>query len=289
MIFQIMLGLRSMTKTPDDYIKAADFINKSGFDCVSLQHEFGIFGGDSGGFILGLITNLNIPLITTFHTILSNPTAAQRSVMNAILAASSRVVVMAQIGKSLLQSVYQMPAHKIDVIAHGISEKIMSAPEVIKEKLGYADKTVVLTFGLLSPNKGIEVMIDAMPDILKAHNHVVYIVLGATHPNLVRSDGETYRKGLSARAQGLGLGDHIAFVDQFVDKETLLDYIAMSDIYVTPYLNEAQMTSGTLAYSFGMGKPVVSTPYWHAQRIISRWSRCLSAIWRCKSYGQGHY
>jgi glycosyltransferase involved in cell wall biosynthesis len=253
----------------DDYIKAAEFINNQGFDAVSLQHEFGIFGGENGCYILNLIERLKVPLTTTFHTILEAPTPAQCSLVHKILSASSHVVVMSQKGKSLLETLYFLSAHKIHVISHGISEKILDAPDLIKKRLGYANKTVILTFGLLSPNKGIEVMIDALPDILKAHSNLVYIVLGATHPNLVRRDGELYRESLMERAKDLGLNDQIAFIDQFVDKDTLLDYIAMSDIYVTPYLNEAQMTSGTLAYSFGMGKVVVSTPYWHAKELLA--------------------
>ena len=162
-----------------------------------------------------------------------------------------------------------MPAEKIEVIPHGIPDAAFVEPDEAKAELGFAGRAVILTFGLLSPNKGIEVMIDAMPAILKSRPDAVYVVLGATHPNLVRDQGEAIARGLMARARALGIEDHVVFLDQFVDQATLLDFISMCDVYVTPYLNEAQMTSGTLAYSFGLGKAVVSTPYWHARELLA--------------------
>ena len=162
-----------------------------------------------------------------------------------------------------------MPAAKIEVIPHGIPEFPFLEPHHAKAKLGFAGKSVILTFGLLAPSKGIETVIDAMPAIIKSCPNAVYVVLGATHPNLVRDQGEAYRDSLMQRAQELGIADHVVFFNQFVDQATLLDYISMCDVYVTPYLNEAQMTSGTLAYSFGLGKAVVSTPYWHAQELLA--------------------
>ena len=162
-----------------------------------------------------------------------------------------------------------MPDEKIEVIAHGIPDFPFVEPDAAKAKLGFSGRSVILTFGLLSPSKGIEVMIDAMPSILKRRPDAVYVVLGATHPNLVRDQGEAYRESLMARVRELGIEDHVVFLDQFVDQATLLEFISMCDVYVTPYLNEAQMTSGTLAYSFGLGKPVVSTPYWHARELLA--------------------
>ena len=253
----------------EGYIRAADFLNAGRFDAVCLQHEFGIFGGEAGAHILELMSRLTTPVVTTFHTVLANPTAVQRAVMVRIVDASSKVVVMANKGRELLRSVYQVPDDKIEVIAHGIPDVAFVAPDAAKAKLGYGGKSVILTFGLLSPNKGIEVMIDAMPSILKRRPDAVYVVLGATHPNLVRDQGETYRESLMARVRDLGVEDHVVFLDQFVDVATLLEFISMCDVYVTPYLNEAQMTSGTLAYSFGLGKPVVSTPYWHARELLA--------------------
>jgi glycosyltransferase involved in cell wall biosynthesis len=253
----------------EDYVRAADFLNAGRFDTVCLQHEFGIFGGEAGAHILVLLSRLTMPVVTTFHTVLAKPTSGQRAVMEAIIEASSRVVVMARKGRELLRSVYQVADDKIEVIAHGIPDVAFVGPEAAKARLGFAGRSVILTFGLLSPNKGIEVMIDAMPSILSRRPDAVYVVLGATHPNLVRDQGEAYRESLTARVRELGVVDHVVFLDQFVDQGTLLEFISMCDVYVTPYLNEAQMTSGTLAYSFGLGKPVVSTPYWHARELLA--------------------
>ncbi|SFK13139.1 glycosyltransferase family 4 protein [Bradyrhizobium sp. cf659] len=253
----------------DDYMRAADFLNAGQFDIVCLQHEFGIFGGEAGAHILVLLSRLTMPVVTTFHTVLASPTVKQRAVVERIVDASSKVVVMANKGRELLRDVYLVPDDKIEVIAHGIPDVAFVGSDAAKARLGFAGKSVILTFGLLSPNKGIEVMIDAMPSILKRCADAVYVVLGATHPNLVRNQGEAYREGLMARVRELGIHDHVVFLDRFVDLATLLEFISMCDVYVTPYLNEAQMTSGTLAYSFGLGKPVVSTPYWHARELLT--------------------
>src|SRR5258708_616726 len=218
---------------------------------------------------MALLSRLTVPVVQTLHTVLSEPTATQRDVLDRIIDVSSRVVVMAEKGRELLRTVYRVPADKIEVIAHGTPDFPFVEPEHAKAKLGFGNKTVILTFGLLSPSKGIEFMIDAMPSIMKSCADAVYVVLGATHPNLVREQGEAYRESLMARARKLGVEDNVVFLDQFVDQATLLDFISMCDVYVTPYLNEAQMTSGTLAYSFGLGKPVVSTPYWHARELLA--------------------
>ena len=255
------VGLQIADERPEDYLRAADYLNSHGFEAVSLQHEFGIFGGEAGGQIMTLLSRLTIPIVTTLHTVLSEPTKVQRDVLGRIVEVSSKVVVMAEKGRELLRSVYQVPDEKIEIIPHGIPEFAFVEPDAAKAKLGFSNKSVILTFGLLSPNKGIEVMIDAMPAILKTRPDAVYVVLGATHPNLVRDQGEAYRDSLVAHARQAGVQDHVVFLDQVVDQKTLLDFISMSDVYVSPYLNEAQMTSGTLAYSFGLGKAVVSTPY----------------------------
>ena len=263
------VGLQIHDERIEDYIRAADVLNAGPFDVVCLQHEFGIFGGEAGGHILALLSRLTIPVVTTFHTVLSAPTAAQRGVMDRIVETSSKVVVMAEKARDLLRTVYRVPMEKIEVIPHGIPDVAFAEPDKAKAVLGFSGKAVILTFGLLSPNKGIEVMIDAMPAILKRRPDAVYVVLGATHPNLVLQQGETYRESLVARVHALGIEDHVVFLDQFVDHATLLGFISMCDVYVTPYLNEAQMTSGTLAYSFGLGKAVVSTPYWHAVELLA--------------------
>jgi glycosyltransferase involved in cell wall biosynthesis len=252
-----------------DYVEAAEVLNAGGFDIVCLQHEFGIFGGEAGDHIVALLSRLTMPIVTTLHTVLAAPTPVQRGVLDRVVAASSRVIVMAEKARELLRKVYRVPAAKIEVIPHGIPDFAFVEPDRAKAKFGFTGRTVILTFGLLSPNKGIEVMIDAMPAILKSRADAVYVVLGATHPNLVRDQGEAYREGLVARVRELGIDDHVVFLDQFVDQATLLDFISMCDVYVTPYLNEAQMTSGTLAYSFGLGKAVVSTPYWHARELLA--------------------
>jgi len=251
-----------------EYVAGAAFLNNAGFDVVSLQHEYGIFGGQAGGNITELLSRLEMPVVTTLHTVLAKPTPAQHDVMQRIIDISAKVVVMSEKGRQLLRSAHDVPASKIETIPHGIPDLPFRETHSAKAKLGFTGQTVILTFGLLSPNKGIETMLDAMPGIIKLCPDVVYVVLGATHPNLVRQQGEAYRHGLMTRVRDLGIQDHVVFFNQFVEQSTLLDFISMCDVYVTPYLNEAQMTSGTLAYSFGLGKAVVSSPYWHAKELL---------------------
>lgn len=253
----------------EDYLTAARILNEGRFDAVSLQHEFGIFGGPDGEFILTLLSNLRVPVVTTCHTILADPTPSQRRVMKKVTAHSNRVIVMAERGRVLLTQVYGVEPEKIDVVAHGIPDRPFHDPELVKVGRGYAGRPIILTFGLLSANKGIEVVIDAMPAILEQNPRALYIVLGATHPTLLRKHGDTYRDTLRHRAEKLRVDHAVEFLNQFVDLPTLLDFIALCDVYVTPYLDEAQMTSGTLAYSFGMGSAVVSTPYWHALELLT--------------------
>jgi glycosyltransferase involved in cell wall biosynthesis len=252
-----------------EYIQAAQFLNNERFDVVCLQHEYGIFGGEAGKNITELLSRLEMPIVTTLHTVLAEPTPAQRDVMRQIIDASAKMIVMAEKGKQLLCSVHDVPARKIEVIPHGIPDFPFLETDHAKAKLDFVGKAIILTFGLLSPSKGIETVIDAMPEIIKSCPNAVYVVLGATHPNLVRDHGEAYRDRLTARVRELGIQNHVVFFNQFVDQTTLLDFISMCDVYVTPYLNEAQMTSGTLAYSFGLGKAVVSTPYWHAGELLA--------------------
>jgi glycosyltransferase involved in cell wall biosynthesis len=253
----------------EEYRRAAHFLNAGQFDVVSLQHEFGIFGGDAGSHVMATLSQLNMPVVTTLHTVLAAPSTVQRRVLREIIDVSTTVIVMAEKGRELLRTVYDVAADKIEVIPHGIPDCPFVEPEAAKLRRGFSGRAVLLTFGLISPNKGIETMIEAMPAILRSRPDAVYVVLGATHPNLVRSEGEAYRTRLKARTQELGIEDHVVFLDQFVDQATLVDFISMCDVYVTPYLNEAQMTSGTLAYSFGVGKAVVSTPYWHARELLA--------------------
>ena len=264
-----VVRLQIRDEIPEDYLRAADALNAAQVHAVSLQHEFGIFGGEAGVHVLGLLSRLKMPIVTTLHTVLATPSPMQRHVLNELVALSAKVIVMAEKGRELLRSIYAVSADKIEVIPHGIPDVAYADSAAAKSRLGFAGKSTILTFGLLSKNKGIEVMIDAMPGILARRPDAVYVVLGATHPNLVRDQGEAYRESLVARVRELGVEKHVVFLDQFVDKPTLLDFISMCDVYVTPYLNESQMTSGTLAYSFGMGKVVVSTRYWHAQELLA--------------------
>lgn len=252
-----------------DYEDTADLLNSADFDVVCLQHEYGIFGGDAGCDIVELLTRLKMPVVTTLHTILADPNPAQRGAMRRIIDASSKLIVMSEKGRELLQSVHDVPFGKIEAIAHGIPDFPFQDPKQAKAKLGFQGKAVILTFGLLSPSKGIENVIDALPSIIEACPNAVYVVLGATHPHLVRDQREAYRESLIARVRELNIEDHVVFFNQFVDQPTLLDFISMCDVYATPYLNEAQMTSGTLSFSFGLGKAVVSTPYWHASELLA--------------------
>ena len=252
-----------------EFIKAAEFLNGSRYDVACLQHEYGIFGGEAGGHIIEMLSRLKMPIVTTLHTVLAEPTPAQRQAMNRVIDLSTKTVVMSEKGYEFLRSVHDVPARKIEIIPHGIPDFPFLDTHHAKAKFGFAGKTVILTFGLLSPSKGIETVIDAMPRIIERCSNAVYVILGATHPNLVRHQGEAYRESLTARVKELGIEDHVVFFNQFVDQATLLDFISMCDVYATPYLNEAQMTSGTLSYSFGLGKAVVSTPYWHATELLS--------------------
>jgi glycosyltransferase involved in cell wall biosynthesis len=253
----------------DGYRRAAHFLNFSNVDVVCLQHEFGIYGGPAGAHILTLLRDLRMPIVTTLHTVLREPNADQRRVMRQIAAVSSRMIVMSQRGREFLETIYDVPAEKIDVIAHGIPDMPFVDPNFFKDQFDVEGKHVLLTFGLLSPNKGIEHMIHAMPQILEEFPDTVYFVLGATHPNLVRDHGEGYRFGLERLAQELGVKNQVLFHNRFVDLPKLTEYIGVADVYVTPYLNPAQITSGTLAYAFGCGKAVVSTPYWHAEELLA--------------------
>src|SRR5271156_3369646 len=256
-------------ETIGEYVKAAEFLNNARYDVVSLQHEYGIFGGEAGCNVIELLSRLEMPVVTTLHTVLANPTARQRDVMDWIVSASAKIVVMSEKGLELLRSIHDVPARKIEVVPHGIPDFPFLETHHAKAKFDLAGKMAILTFGLLSPNKGIETMLDAMPGVIKSCPNALYVVLGATHPNLVRQQGEAYRDSLTARVKALGIEHHVVFFNQFVDQATLLDFISMCDVYTTPYLNESQMTSGTLAYSFGLGKAVISTPYWHAKELLN--------------------
>ena len=251
------------------YLRAADFLNISNVDIVCLQHEFGIFGGPAGGHILALLRELRMPVVTTLHTILREPKADQRRVMRELVALSTRLVVMAKRGRQMMQEIYQAPPAKIDLIPHGIPDVGFVDPTDFKDQFGVEGRMVLLTFGLLSPNKGIEYVLNALPHIVAEFPDVVYIVLGATHPNELREHGEAYRLSLEILAKKNRLEKNVIFYNRFVELENLKEFIGAADLYITPYLNEAQITSGTLAYTFGAGKVVVSTPYWYAAELLA--------------------
>jgi glycosyltransferase involved in cell wall biosynthesis len=251
------------------YERAADFLNFNGNDLVCLQHEYGIYGGNAGSHILTLLRKLKMPLVTTLHTVLRNPDKDQRAVLEAIARLSDRLVVMSELAAELLRDVYAVPAENIDVIPHGVPEMSFVDPNYFKDRFGTEGKSVLLTFGLLSPNKGIENVIRALPSILASHPNVVYIVSGVTHPHIRRREGERYREELKAEAERLGVGSQLIFNNRFVSTEELMEHVGAADIYVTPYRQEAQIVSGTLAIALGAGKAIISTPYWHARELLA--------------------
>jgi len=253
----------------NEYSLAADLCNLNQVGVVCLQHEYGIFGGKRGSFIIDLLRDLNMPVVTTLHTILKEPNLQDRHIMMQLAEFSDRLVVMSERSVEFLRDIYQVPEEKIVLIHHGIPDVPFIESDAYKDRFGVSGKMIILTFGLLSPGKGIEVVIDALPEIVKAHPQVIYMVVGATHPHLKAEQGEDYRNSLYLRAKELGVSEHIVFHDRFVADEDLLEFIGAADIYVTPYQNEAQIISGTLAYALGMGKAVVSTPYWHAQELLA--------------------
>ncbi|MCP4644015.1 MAG: glycosyltransferase [bacterium] len=251
------------------YIRAADFLNINNVDVVCLQHEYGIFGGPAGSHILALLRDLRMPVVTTLHTVLRDPQPVQKKVMDELATLSDRMIVMSKRGRDYLKDIYKVPSEKIDLIHHGIPDVPFVDPNYYKDKFGVEGKLLILTFGLLSPNKGIENVIEALPEIVKKHPDVMYICLGATHPHLKREQGESYRLSLQRLVEAKGVQQHVIFHNRFVSLEELVEFIGAADVYVTPYLNPAQITSGTLAYSLGAGKAVVSTPYWYAEELLA--------------------
>jgi glycosyltransferase involved in cell wall biosynthesis len=251
------------------YQRAADFLNFSQADIICLQHEFGIYGGPAGSHLLALLHELKRPVVTTLHTVLSAPNSEQRRVMQELIAHSTRLVVMSERGRQILRDVYQGTSAKVDLIPHGIPDIPFVDPNYYKDQFGVEGRVVLLTFGLLSPNKGIEYVLNALPAILAEFPNVVYIALGATHPNELREQGEVYRLSLERLAKKNNVQKNVIFYNRFVGLEQLKEFIGAADLYITPYLNEAQITSGTLAYTFGAGKAVVSTPYWHAAELLA--------------------
>jgi glycosyltransferase involved in cell wall biosynthesis len=251
------------------YSRAADFLNINNVDLVCLQHEYGIFGGKAGSHLLALLQELRMPIVTTLHTILSDPNKDQLRVLKEVAVLSDRLVVMSERGAKFLREIYGISNDKIDLIPHGIPDVPFVDPSFHKDLFGVEGKIVLLSFGLLSANKGIENVINALPAILAKHPNVVYIILGATHPHVLLHDGETYRLSLQWLAQEKGVEGQVIFYNRFVSIEELVEFISAADIYITPYMNAAQITSGTLAYTLGAGKAVISTPYWYAEEMLA--------------------
>lgn len=251
------------------YRRAADYLNFNNAEVLSVQHEFGIYGGVAGSHLLALLKEVRMPVVTTLHTILRDPNAAQRQVMDELIRRSDRLVVMARKGAEILGEIYGVSEGQIDIIPHGIPDIPFAESAPFKAQFGVEGRKVLLTFGLIGPGKGIEHVIEALPSIVKVHPEVVYLILGATHPHLIAREGERYRLSLERLAEERGVKDHVIFFNRFVTIDDLKEFIGATDIYLTPYLNEAQVTSGTLAYVFGAGKVVVSTPYWHAEELLA--------------------
>jgi glycosyltransferase involved in cell wall biosynthesis len=261
--YQIRQGTRG------DYARAAEVVNYSDVRLVSVQHEYGIFGGDDGAYILDLIEGLHVPVVVTLHTVLKNPSESQRTIVQRMAKQGAALVVMSGVAADLLTKSYDIRRSELHIIPHGIPDMKPRDQNVLKARFGVAGQRMLLTFGLLGPNKGIETVIAALPAAVAACPDLVYFVVGATHPAVVRRNGEAYRTTLERQAEKLGVRDHVVFRDQFVTTEELCSYLQAADVFISPYLNEAQVTSGALSYAMGAGAAVISTPYWHAQELLA--------------------
>ena len=264
----VKINIRKNIKS--DYILAADYINSSGAEAVSIQHEFGLFGGRGGWYINLLLERINVPVITTLHTILQKPPIEYLDSLTEVCRLSDKIIVMNQRGIKMLRSIYGLPEHKIILIPHGIPDLPFSRSDRSKKRLGFSGRKTILTFGLLSQNKGIEVMLRAMPSIIKSDPSILYVVLGATHPEVLRCEGPTYQHKLKRIVSELKLQNNVVFHNRFVSDSELFEFLMAADIYVTPYLHAEQLTSGTLSFAVGAGKAVVSTAYWAAQELLAK-------------------
>jgi len=258
-----------------DYREAARYVNSLPSVTVSLQHEFGIFGGPDGEYVLDFTAELQKPLVTTFHTVLAHPDERKRKIIRLLARKSQMVTVMARRGMEILTSVYGVEREKIAIIPHGVPDPPPITPREAKEMLGVEGRVVIATMGLLNPGKGIEYALEALPPVVEEFPEVIYLVVGETHPGVRRIHGESYRESLLGLVERLGLREHVRFVNSYLGQEELLCYLLATDIYVTPYLGREQITSGTLAYAVGMGKAVVSTPYYHAEELLGGGAGCL--------------
>ena len=254
--------------TKSNYARAAELVNYKAVRWVSLQHEYGIFGGDDGAYILDFLGALRVPAAVTLHTVLDTPSPTQRAIVQK-MAKAAVLVVMSQVAADLLARRYELQGARVEIIPHGIPDMSPRDQEGLKARFGVAGQRMLLTFGLLGPNKGVETVIRALPALVAAHPDLVYFVVGATHPAVLRQNGEAYRTSLERLAEQLGVREHVVFRDQYVTTEELCSYLQAADVFVSPYLNEAQVTSGALSYAMGAGSAVVSTPYWHAKELLA--------------------
>ncbi len=252
-----------------DYINAARFVNLSDSQACVINHEFGIYGGADGIYLLPLLHRIKIPLMVTLHTVLREPTPGQKSVIQEIGKAADRIVVMSRKAVQFLTTIYDIPREKIAIIEHGVPDFPAVSHEEMKRRFNFDQRMVLLTFGLLSRNKGLETVLEALPQVVDKHPELLYVILGKTHPEVVKHSGEEYREHLNLLVKKYNLQNNVSFLPKFVQESELFEYLSACDIYVTPYLNEAQITSGTLAYAVGAGAAVLSTPYWHAEELLS--------------------
>jgi glycosyltransferase involved in cell wall biosynthesis len=252
-----------------DYINTANFINYSNANLCILQHEFGIFGGESGTYILSLIQNLKIPFVVVYHTVLEEPTYTQKIIVQKISEKASKIIVMNKLAIRFLKNIYGVPEKKVIQIEHGVPNFKFLEPTIKNKRLDFKGKKVLLTFGLINRNKGIETVLEALTEVVKKHKDIIYVILGKTHPNVIKESGEEYRNYLHQLVHKYKLSNYVYFYNHFVTDEELFDYVSATDIYIVPYLNKAQMTSGPLSYAVGAGCAVISTPFWHAEELLS--------------------
>ncbi|HEY8421858.1 MAG: glycosyltransferase [Clostridiales bacterium] len=264
---RVILELRQHDR--ESYINTAKAINNSNIELVIIEHEYGIFGGEAGEYILDFADKLQIPFITTLHTVLSNPTPKQKEILKQLGKKSARIVTMAKNTKPILQKTYGMDPSKVEVIHHGVPYKAVESRDKLKEKYGFSGKSVVSTFGLLSPGKGIEYGIEAIAKVAGDHKEIVYLILGQTHPCVKKESGEAYREKLKKMVDDLGIGEYVRFVNKYLTKDEIIEYLQLSDIYMTPYIGKDQAVSGTLAYAVGYGRVIVSTPYSYAREMLA--------------------
>jgi glycosyltransferase involved in cell wall biosynthesis len=253
---------------PDDYARTASALDRC-VDVVSIQHEYGIWGGGDGAHVIDFVRSLRVPAVTTLHTVLREPTPGQRAVLAELVARSEATVVMSRSAADLLTSTYAVDARRLNIIPHGVPDLPLVDPESVKVGLGLAGRDVILSFGLLGPGKGFDLALEALPAVVAAHPSVCYVIVGATHPDLIRTEGEAYREGLMAQVQRLGLGDHVRFVDRFVGRVELTRWLEAADVFITPYPRLDQIVSGTLSYAMGAGRAIVSTPYVYATELLA--------------------